>query len=68
MTYQERETMNRLIYEEESYKIIGKCFDVQNNLGPGFLEIVYKDALEYEFCKCGIPYEREKEYAVRNDG
>ena len=56
--------MSDLIYKEESYNIIGKCFEVHNNLGPGFLEIVYKDALEYEFNKTGIPYEREKEYIV----
>ena len=56
--------MTEIIYKEESYKIIGICFDVHNNLGPGFLEIVYKDALEYEFQKAGIPYEREKEYEV----
>ena len=56
--------MTDLIYKEESFIIIGKCFEVQNNLGPGFLEIVYKDALEYEFKKAGIPYEREKEYIV----
>ncbi|HVO72611.1 MAG TPA: GxxExxY protein [Ignavibacteriaceae bacterium] len=56
--------MSNLIYKEESYQIIGKCFEVHNNLGPGFLEIVYKDALEYEFMKADIPYEREKEYIV----
>jgi GxxExxY protein len=36
--------------------------DVHNNLGPEFLEIVYKDALEYEFRKADIFFEREKEY------
>ena len=56
--------MSDIIYKDESYKIIGICFEVHNNLGPGFLEIVYKDALEYEFRKAGIPYEREKEYIV----
>ena len=56
--------MKELIYKEEAYQIIGKCFEVHNNLGPGFLEIVYKDALEYEFKKCGMPYEREKKYEV----
>lgn len=56
--------MSNLIYKEDSYKIIGICFEVHNNLGPGFLEIVYKDALEYEFKKAGIPYERGKEYKV----
>ena len=53
--------MGDLINKEECYKIIGKRFDVHNNLGPGFLEIVYKDALEYEFKKANIPHEREKE-------
>lgn len=41
--------MNNLIYKDEAYKIIGQCMEVHNNLGGGFLEIVYKDALEYEF-------------------
>ena len=45
-----------LIYKEEAYKIIGICMEVHNNLGAGFLEIVYKDALEYEFNLAGIPY------------
>ena len=38
--------------------------DVYNILGGGFLEIVYKDALEYEFKTRGIPYEREKEFNI----
>ncbi|MCF8219174.1 MAG: GxxExxY protein [Bacteroidales bacterium] len=60
--------MSDIIYEEESYQIIGKCFEVHNNLGPGFLEIVYKDALEYEFIKAGIPYQRERKYEVNYKG
>ncbi len=56
--------MADLILKEEAFKIIGHCMEVHNNLGHGFLEIVYKDALEYEFRKAGIPYEREKEYKV----
>ncbi len=42
--------------------------EVHNNLGAGFLEIVYKDALEYEFRKANIPYEREKMYEVNYKG
>jgi GxxExxY protein len=56
--------MVNLIHKEESYKIIGICMDVHNHLGPGFLEIVYKDALEYEFKNLKIPYAREKRYEV----
>ena len=57
--------MNNLLYKDESFDIIGKCMEVHNNLGPGFLEIVYKDALEWEFRKANIPFEREKMYEVK---
>ena len=60
--------MSNVIYKEESYKIIGVCMAVHNNLGYGFLEIVYKDALEYEFKRRKIPFEREKEYEVNYRG
>ncbi|MEO6548163.1 MAG: GxxExxY protein [Ferruginibacter sp.] len=56
--------MSEVIYKEESYAIIGKCMEVHTELGHGFSEIVYKDALEFEFSDCGIMYEREKEYRV----
>ena len=60
--------MTDLIYKEEAYNIIGKCMEVHNNLGAGFLEIVYKDALEFEFKKAGIEYEREVKYEVNYKG
>lgn len=60
--------MGSILYKEESYRIIGICLDVHNNLGAGFLEIVYKDALEYEFRNADIHYEREKLYEVNYKG
>lgn len=60
--------MTSIIYKEESYKMIGICFEVHNNLGPGFWEIVYKDALEYEFRKANIPYKREVLYDMNYKG
>jgi len=56
--------MSDIIYKSESFKIIGLCMEVHNYLGKGLLEVVYKDALEYEFENAGIPFEREKEYLV----
>ena len=56
--------MVNLIYKQECYHTIGKCFEVHNNLGAAFLEIVFNDALEYEFQKAGISFAREKEYIV----
>ena len=50
--------------EEETYKIIGICMEVHRTLGPGLLEIIYKDALEIEFKENNIPFEREKEFAI----
>jgi GxxExxY protein len=60
--------MNKVIHKQESYAIIGACMEVHNQLGAGFLEIVYKDALEYEFRRLGIPFEREKVYPVNYKG
>jgi GxxExxY protein len=59
-----KKIMADILYKEESYKIMGILFDVHRNLGGGFSEIVYKDALEFEFNENNIPYEREKEYTV----
>ena len=53
-----------LIYKEESYKIIGACIEVHKELGCGFLEAVYQEALEIEFKNQGIPFEREKELKI----
>ena len=57
-----------LILKDEAYKVIGICMEVHNNLEAGFLEIVYKDALELEFRRAGILHEREKEYLVNYKG
>jgi len=57
-----------IIYKEESYRIVGISMEIHNFLGHGFSEIVYKDALEIEFRRAGILYEREKEYEVLYKG
>ncbi|MFH1320467.1 MAG: GxxExxY protein [Bacteroidota bacterium] len=57
--------MSELIYKEEAYKIIGVFMEVHKQLGKGFSEIVYKDAIEYEFKIRKYPYEREKQYEIK---
>lgn len=53
-----------LYNKEQSYAINGAAMHVYNVLGYGFLESVYQEALEIEFLKRGIPYEREKELKI----
>ena len=56
--------MDDIYLKEESYKIIGICMQVHKILGKGHSEVVYKDALEYEFKLNSIPFEREKMYEI----
>ncbi|PVX46601.1 GxxExxY protein [Flavobacterium sp. 103] len=51
--------MDKIIYKEESFKIIGACMKVHRSLGAGFLEAVYEEALEKEFLTQNIPFKRQ---------
>lgn len=49
---------------DETDIIIHTGIEIHKQLGCGFLEIVYKDAFEYEFFRRDIKYEREKKYEI----
>jgi GxxExxY protein len=48
--------MVELILKNEAYAIIGAAMEVYNDLGPGFLEAVYPEALEIEMTKRNLPF------------
>jgi GxxExxY protein len=48
-----------LLFENETYQIIGAAQEVHKELGAGFLEVVYHDALEIEFRGAEVPFKRE---------
>lgn len=56
--------MNELLYKDEAYKIIGLCMEIHKILGNGFLENVYKDALEVELELNNFAFKREREFNI----
>lgn len=51
--------MADLIYPDESYAIVGACFEVYKDKGHGFLEPVYQECLEIELRLRNIPFESQ---------
>jgi len=45
-----------MLFPDESYRIMGACFEVHNRMGAGFLEAVYQECLAIEFGEAGIPF------------
>ena len=60
--------MSELIYPEESYAVIGACFDVYNDKGCGFLEPIYHDCVEIELGLRKIPFVHEPSLALTYKG
>ena len=60
--------MSEIILKDESYNIIGACMAVHRELGCGFLEAVYQEALEEEFKLRNIPYIREQLLTITYKG
>ena len=60
--------MGNLILGKEYFDVKGACLEVYNQLGCGFLEKVYQDALAIEFGLRGIPFVREKHITIGYKG
>ncbi|NLX23604.1 MAG: GxxExxY protein [Phycisphaerae bacterium] len=54
--------------KEETYRIIGACFEVYNQMGCGFTEPVYQACFEIELGLQDIPAQAQKELALNYKG
>ena len=57
-----------LLYENESYKILGACFEVYREKGCGFLEPVYQECMEIELRLQDIPFVAQRPLALEYKG
>ncbi len=57
-----------ILFKEESYRIVGACFEVYREKGCGFLEPVYQECLEIEFRLNGVPYVAQYGLALEYKG
>jgi GxxExxY protein len=57
-----------LILGDECYAIVGAAIEVHSELGPGFLEAIYQEALEIELGSRHIPFEAQKQLTVAYKG
>lgn len=60
--------MSEIIYAEESYKIMGACFEVYKEKGCGFLEAVYQECLEFELADRHISFVAQPILALEYKG
>jgi len=60
--------MQEFLYKDECYSIIGSAMEVHQQLGYGFLESVYQEALAHEFVSSSVPFEKEKILEIEYKG
>jgi len=59
---------SKLLLKEETHRILGCAFDVLNEIGHGFHEKIYENALVVEFRLRGIPFEQQKHFTILYKG
>jgi GxxExxY protein len=60
--------MDELVFREEVYAVVGAAIEVHRELGAGFLEAVYQEAMERELAARGIAFESQRELVIQYKG
>jgi GxxExxY protein len=56
--------MGELLYKKDVCQLTGFCMEIHRELGKGYDEVIYKDALEIELERAGIQFVREQKFNV----
>ena len=57
-----------LLYQEETYAVLGACFEVYKEKGYGFLEPVYQECMALELALRAIPFQAQPQLALTYKG
>ena len=57
-----------LLFEKETYRIRGGAYEVYKEMGNGFVEPVYQECMEKELALREIPFDAQREYALKYKG
>jgi GxxExxY protein len=68
ISHEQHESPEKILFKEESFLIQGAIFEVYKELGPGFLEAVYQEALEHELHTRTIPFVAQPELTINYKG
>jgi len=60
--------MSKILLKDEVYVIVGAAIEVHRELGPGFLEAVYEEALQIELEERSVPHELQKSLPIQYKG
>jgi GxxExxY protein len=60
--------MNNLLFKDEVYSVMGAAIDVHRELGPGFLEAVYQEAMEIELATRSVPFSAQLPLQIQYKG
>lgn len=57
-----------VLFKDESYQIMGACFEVYKEKGCGFMEAVYQECLEIELNLRSLPFKAQPELQLSYKG
>jgi GxxExxY protein len=60
--------MGNLLLKDEVYAVMGAAIEVHRELGAGFLEAVYQEAMELELQRAGVPFKAQQPVRIRYKG